>query len=449
MQVTFFKFSKRRNSTATPSTGGDEKTVTLKNGCSFLSPTFLLSENTFDYNYCLFNGRYYWVTDITSVRNNLFEVQCSVDVLGSWKNDILQVSAYIAYSSSDYNLSLTDNRLPVEMESTRVFRASIITRNFNTVGSYLLGVINNIGGVQVKQGFTTIYHVDSGMISEIADKFATEDCLQGLMQTFASPMDAIVFCKWCPIQTGISVFEGPVLIGTYDTGLHADILATRYLSVDVDVTIPWQTSDFRSIEPYAHGCLYLPGVGVVPLSLSDIRGLDSLRVRVVIDVTTNAISYSVSAPPGSFQYGYYIATYSGIINQDIPVASIQSNWQGILSGLGDIAQNIVSGNPLGTVLGIAESTVAAMQTSPRGSGGFSSGSAIDLGTEIMCIITQHSTPMAPSDYRDFMGNVCGRVRQINGLSGYCQTDGFQVSGDMTETEKTEINSMMDGGVYIE
>lgn len=449
MQAVFYSFSKRKNSTAAPSDGGRVYEITLKNGCSYLRPVFVISDNDFNYNYCSFNGRYYWVTDINAARNGMFEVSCVVDVLASWKDDILNTSAMIEYSASDYDLMISDRRLAIKNTSQRVFNFTVIHPKFTTRGSFLLGVINNIGGSAVKQGFTTIYQVDAGMLSEIADKFATAECLEGLLQEFTNPMDAIVFCRWCPMETGLSVFEGPVLIGTYDTGLTADILATRYLAVDVDVNIPWQTNDFTSVEPFTEGALYLPGVGVVPLSLSSIRSLSSLRVRVVIDTVSDGIFYSVSGSPGSFQYGNYIASYSGVINQSLPVASIQSDWTGILTGLADMGTSIATGNIPGTLGGLAESTLAAMKSSPKGSGGFSSGGSIDLGTEICIILTKHDTPMMPDDYRSLIGNACFKTRTIQGIVGYCKTNGFQVGGTMTETEKTQINGLLDGGVYIE
>ena len=68
MQAIFYSFSKRKNSTAIPTDAGTEIEIKLKNGCSFLSPVFLLQSESFEYNYCKFNERFYWVNDIVSVR---------------------------------------------------------------------------------------------------------------------------------------------------------------------------------------------------------------------------------------------------------------------------------------------------------------------------------------------------------------------------------------------
>lgn len=123
MQAIFYKFSKRKNSTAVPGGQGNERDLTLKNGSSIITPTFLVAGESFDYNYCSFNGRYYWITDITSVRNELWEVQCRVDVLASWKNEILNSKGFVKYSSSDNNQNIKDGRNVV---TSNVERLSLI-----------------------------------------------------------------------------------------------------------------------------------------------------------------------------------------------------------------------------------------------------------------------------------------------------------------------------------
>ena len=69
--VNFGTFSKRRNSTKQPATLSDQKTVQLKETTSVDHPTFILSGNNFSYNYCSWDNRYYFITDIRSFHNGL------------------------------------------------------------------------------------------------------------------------------------------------------------------------------------------------------------------------------------------------------------------------------------------------------------------------------------------------------------------------------------------
>lgn len=75
---------------------------TLKSDCSVISPSFVINAvNPSAYNYCYiaaFN-RYYFISDITSVRNGLWRIDCSVDVLMSYKDEILALDVIVSDAS--------------------------------------------------------------------------------------------------------------------------------------------------------------------------------------------------------------------------------------------------------------------------------------------------------------------------------------------------------------
>lgn len=71
----------------------------LRGESSVVSPTILIEmTNPSQYNYCFipeFN-RYYFITDITSVRTNLWRISCSVDVLMSFQTEILNLDVIVS-----------------------------------------------------------------------------------------------------------------------------------------------------------------------------------------------------------------------------------------------------------------------------------------------------------------------------------------------------------------
>lgn len=54
-------------------------------------------------------NRYYYITDMMIVRNNLLEITCKVDVLMSFKEQILQQKAIIERNAKEYNIYLDDS----------------------------------------------------------------------------------------------------------------------------------------------------------------------------------------------------------------------------------------------------------------------------------------------------------------------------------------------------
>lgn len=79
---------------------------------NILTPTFLIEyDKVPDFNYCYipsFN-RYYFITDITSIRTNVWKISCSVDVLMTYATELREQSALVNRSYSTYNSELIDN----------------------------------------------------------------------------------------------------------------------------------------------------------------------------------------------------------------------------------------------------------------------------------------------------------------------------------------------------
>lgn len=75
----------------------------LRGESSVVSPTILIEmTNPSQYNYCFipeFN-RYYFITDITSVRTNLWRISCSVDVLMSYQAQLLNLDVIVSADTS-------------------------------------------------------------------------------------------------------------------------------------------------------------------------------------------------------------------------------------------------------------------------------------------------------------------------------------------------------------
>lgn len=100
-------------------------TGSLKDGTSIINPVILISGDISDYVDCNYLDiptfqRKYFVRDITSVRNGLFEVSCHVDVLSSWETEIKTNDAIVKRQEKKFNLYLNDG-------SFRTYQNPVIT----------------------------------------------------------------------------------------------------------------------------------------------------------------------------------------------------------------------------------------------------------------------------------------------------------------------------------
>ena len=113
---------------------------TLRDMTSVLSPEINIesSSNLSAYNYCHISdfGRYYFIKDVKSVRNDLWRISLKVDVLMSFKVDILASHGILKHSETIGDLYLSDN----SWESLVKDKTDIITFSSGLLdsGEYIL-----------------------------------------------------------------------------------------------------------------------------------------------------------------------------------------------------------------------------------------------------------------------------------------------------------------------
>lgn len=104
--------------------------ITFKNDTSIINPVFIVGSikgNTepmdtvgwwrkFNYCYCPNLERYYFITDIIFTRQGLVELNCSVDPLMSFKEDILASTQLITRQENKIQKYIPDQSLPIHSQ---------------------------------------------------------------------------------------------------------------------------------------------------------------------------------------------------------------------------------------------------------------------------------------------------------------------------------------------
>lgn len=472
---------KRVDSTALPP-AGTPFDVLLKDPVSMLRPVFRLQTSSFDYNMVKWGGRYYWVTDVVRARNDWIEVHCYIDPLASWRSDIMSTSAYVLYSASSYNTWIADERLMKEGSVTAVTQKMSPLAFIDPEGCYVLGVVGK-QNVKSQAGMSAVYMLTQDECSALSTAFSEEEggIWEKISQQFADAFSALLFCRWIPVQP--SGNPGTVSIVSFNTGITGLALQERYYNTGFNALIPWFSDDFRAVEPYSQGYLFLPFVGVVELSLSALQGQNGIYISVTLDKITGDIVYKLGGDSSP------IAVYSGNCAVDVPISSYQRDWKGVVQGGVSTAINIVStafsagaaaigagfgaGAAAGSSgMGAAEKAAIAGGTSAMGGvggllgnfantalsyatfntgskGGISGGCGVGLGLEPALTVVTHNTSQVPGSMASVCGRPCGRTLSMSSLSGYVQTASFKMGGHATQPEKDMVESMMMGGVYLE
>lgn len=112
----------------------------LKEECSILKPTIIMEAatppTTYNYMYIQDLQRYYFIDDIVSKNNKIWEITGHVDVLETFKNGILNQSAVIKRQQNEYNLYLNDPDFMTynyDMIQTKKFSDSAFSKALNYI----------------------------------------------------------------------------------------------------------------------------------------------------------------------------------------------------------------------------------------------------------------------------------------------------------------------------
>ena len=457
-----WKFAKRVNSLAIPESAGAEYNILLKESCSLDAPVFLLSVNDFPCNYLFFEGKYYWLTDTKYIRNNLMEISANIDVLASYREEILNTTQHIARSTSNGNNDIVDTMLPSDLtiESAKVAgTVNALAKD----GVYILNVAGTGGGDNVS-GFTKAYGMSADRLRVLANSIYTLDnkAIDTLAKIFLSPFSSIVSVFWCPFNiTSFGGGEESIAVGNVTLDVNGDAIVQRVHAETVILTIPGLRGDWRDFQ-LTQFELYLPCVGLVPVSARDIYGMSNISVECSFDILSGGISYRVMA--NNDDNRVVIGIYGANSAVTLPIAQNNnignggtSLWSWIGKNLGTLSSGFAA---LSNFTGIessyipglyrqGESTEVYIGGTPSASGSYSSISAIEFGTDIELYVSRMNTSENPMNANSVFGRPCGLTKKLSELSGYCQTINacVGVAGELSHNQK--INAFLNGGVYIE
>lgn len=121
----------------------------LREASSLIHPSITFTSDiipTFNYVYIPIFNRYYYVTDITSIKNKLWQMSLTVDVLMTYKEALLACTGYIDRNENEYNGLIPDGM--ISLEKGEVIETNFVTNELfiETGGTYVLQ------GLLVSQG---------------------------------------------------------------------------------------------------------------------------------------------------------------------------------------------------------------------------------------------------------------------------------------------------------
>lgn len=470
MEVTLYKnFSKRKNSTKQPlGVESVTKNLTLKGECDYIHPSFFLADVE-GYVYLKAWNNYYFINGVAYDINGAQYITCNIDVLATWKAQILATTAYVQYSSSDYDENIIDDR--ISQKVTKVFdtiaEESIFVQN-HTGGCICIMAANSIQGS--KAWILSLSNFDE-LVSLLIQ--AGTSAWQSLKELFGDAVGSIIGARYIPISydyfydTYFDNYRDDILLGDFSTGVGG-IFFDGYVKDVVDIDIPRRYNDFRRCSEYTSYRLCLPFVGIVEISPENLIGYNKLKINYSMNCATGALSYAIWTDVGVGETVKLLGMYNGEFGRQIPIATDQINAIGVLGGTvtagtalySGVAKNIAAPLAMGgygggalavasVLAGIATATISANKQDFTIVGGYGGGFAESVLSSFYLQEVSNDTVQEPSDMTELYGRPCMKVRTLTGLTGYVQCIGFAVNISALDEVRNIINTALDNGIYIE
>lgn len=441
MIATFYRFSKKRNSTAVPNLSHVDYNITLKAPTSLESPTIIIEGFNINNNYCHMLDAYYFVTDVVALNNNLFEVSLEKDVLATYKSYIGRYTTFIERSASNYNSNIFDSAISQEEDIYSVTSAET-SLGFSASGVTLWRYVGRNG---IGQTNTSL----SGLSQRMFDSSSWLDVeTQDLIKANVNPFEYIISGMWFPVL--------PPMYATaanpgWSPAQPSPLMSTASdapIEIDADINLPSNAyADFRRFSSaYSRYTIYIPTCGATTIDASEVAL--GLHVKLTIDVETGRSTAKITNGRGGL-----VTIMSGVGGVPIQFGKTLSPMADVFNNIAYGADQLGQGNLLGGYASLINTGVQAISGvtkpfTPKSLVGGNCGNIANILKMPNVIVTLVNVGSAESPISVY-GKPCYKNLQINSLSGFvkCSNASISIPGHADDTDR--INSYLNSGFYYE
>lgn len=447
MKINMYSFGKNENELKIPIGSGREIDCYLKENTSVLKPTLILNFSPVIYNYLYIPDfkRYYFITDVRFIGNETFEIQASCDVMGTWREYILNSTQYITRSASGWNKDILDNMFPATagMKKNVLWRQQLTGISDYRTGIFVLGVLGNKSGIdslpvsyyalnyeQFKSLNAFLYNKESygTMISD------------DIVKAFFNPLDYIVSCVFIPIKIDTEEWLSTnIEFGWFSTSIQCKLI--NYYSKEIanyDFPIDAHYNDFRQSAPWSSFRLWL------------VNEYFTIPPEKIYNAKKASLSMSLDLISGLAMFTFKVdgkELFNTVQQFGCPIAIAQTrqDWTGTLSSVFSTASSVLSGN----ITSVFDNIVDAVDSlvpdpSVRGANGTLGTAYWKKGAvlEEYYFDTVELNPLR-------VGRAVEKTDVIKNYSGFTKVRNAEVElQGAYESEFKSIASIMEGGFYV-
>jgi hypothetical protein len=285
-----------------------------------------------------------------------------------------------------------------------------------------------------------------------ADETKFQEIVKGLALMGENPMNGIIDLRLFPFNVALknsATQAEPIVIGRTNTGVNG-IKLTENVNSLIDLgecTFFTKFKNFLDYEPYTTAQLYIPYIGVVPVSTAEFMG-HRISVKMIVDYTTGAGTAIVFKDDIPFIYR------NGVVGVSIPMTGNDSTSYAntvignVVSGVVGGVTSIASGN-IGGMVSSAEKLYSGFATGTNYQEASASSPSVATWQPQHCyFIIDRPILNVPDNYGRTIGFACEKTGKLSDFKGFTVVSNPEINFRCTDSERQYIVNMLQGGVFV-
>lgn len=293
----------------------------------------------------------------------------------------------------------------------------------------------------------SIYNPTLEQVNSLGAWLWSSNFIDQLLKLFSSPMDAIIGLHKIYATPATGGTQN-IKVGYLDSGVSSKIVTEQYTTIDCGTVNCYEY--FRNVldyNPYTNIRLYLPFIGIIELSNSDVMR-SNINVVYHVDVLTGACLAEVKITRDGG--GGTLYQYAGNAATTLPISS--GSYMGVVSSVSSVATRALagfaSGGALGAVASGATGVLNAQGTNVVHSGGFS-GNAGAMGCKKPYLIIERPQTETADNTAKLLGYGSNLFTKLKTCRGLTRVKGVHVDAvPATKEEKKLIEDKLMDSVII-
>ena len=461
-------------------------TGTLREPCSILKPEIVIERKTAPVNWThLFIqnfDRWYYINNIVSVGQDLWQLSCSVDVLETYHGSRIDetmlygCTGIVARNEGASDPTLTDSALPIQNNTTLTKITATVTDIANTWISsenilkstltldyrycQMVGLTPyNSSAMKITTGQPQAFYrlSQTDYVTLVQDQLEKATLFNN-SKTFVEYILANYWLPFKPEVTGdnIAKLNRPGIASDFDySGLTASVIKRSVYTCAWKASISADnTYKYKNYAPYRDVYVQFLPFGRIKLDNSILFASGAASVDVYFKAITNTLTGDSVLYYGMSEAGATNFIAQSNVRVDLPISENLTNYGQIAAGVASTviaaAAAVETGGAaaaIGSVGGVVGGLSNAANASRSASAGGLSGKFID-GAPV--VLVYDNTVNANARNNNLLGMPLYESKKIANVYGYAEITNIHLEGfAATAAEKNELLSILAAGVVFD